>query len=39
MRGGIADFDLETLMTYAEALGMNPQMRTARRPVAMAIAG
>ena len=36
MRGKIADFNLETLVTYAEALGMNPQMKTARRPVGMA---
>jgi predicted XRE-type DNA-binding protein len=31
IRGKIADFDLETLATYAEILGMNPRMKTARR--------
>lgn len=36
MRGKIADFNLETLVIYAEALGMNPQMKTARRPVEVA---
>ncbi len=38
MRGKIADFNLETLVTYAETLGMNPQMKTARRSVGMAAA-
>lgn len=38
MRGKIADFNLETLVTYAETLGMNPQMKTARRPAGMAAA-
>jgi predicted XRE-type DNA-binding protein len=32
MRGKIANFNLETLVTYAETLGMNPQMKTSRRP-------
>lgn len=33
MRGKIANFNLETLVIYAETLGMNPQMKTARHPV------
>ncbi|MGH9573396.1 MAG: helix-turn-helix domain-containing protein [Candidatus Acidiferrales bacterium] len=36
MRGKIADFNLETLVIYAEALGLSPQMRTARRPAEVA---
>jgi predicted XRE-type DNA-binding protein len=32
MRGKIADFNLETLVMYAETLGMNPQMRINKRP-------
>lgn len=32
MRGKVANFNLETLVIYAETLGMNPQMKTARRP-------
>lgn len=35
MRGKIAGFNLETLVVYAEALGMNPQMKTARHPTEM----
>ena len=38
MRGKIADFNLETLVTYAETLDMNPQLKTARHPVGMAAA-
>lgn len=38
MRGKLADFNLETLVTYAETLGMNPRMKTDRRPVGMAVA-
>jgi predicted XRE-type DNA-binding protein len=38
MRGKIADFNLETLVTYAETLGMNPQLKTVRRPVGVAAA-
>jgi predicted XRE-type DNA-binding protein len=36
MRGKIANFNLETLVQYAEALGMNPQMKTGRRSVEVA---
>lgn len=32
MRGKIALFNLETLVTYADILGMNPQMKTAKSP-------
>jgi predicted XRE-type DNA-binding protein len=35
MRGKIASFNLETLVQYAETLGMNPQMKTDRRPAEM----
>ncbi len=38
MRGKIADFNLETLVVYAETLGMNPQMKTGRRPAEIAAA-
>ncbi|MGH9431186.1 MAG: helix-turn-helix domain-containing protein [Terriglobia bacterium] len=38
MRGKIADFNLETLVIYAETLGMNPQMKTTRHPVEMTAA-
>jgi predicted XRE-type DNA-binding protein len=36
MRGKSASFSLETLVQYAETLGMNPQMKTDRRPAEMA---
>jgi predicted XRE-type DNA-binding protein len=36
MRGKIANFNLETLVQYAETLGMNPQMKTKNRPAEMA---
>jgi predicted XRE-type DNA-binding protein len=36
MRGKIASFNLETLVQYAETLGMNPQMKTNRRPAELA---
>jgi predicted XRE-type DNA-binding protein len=36
MRGKTANFNLETLVQYAEMLGMNPQMKTNRRPAEMA---
>jgi predicted XRE-type DNA-binding protein len=32
MRGKIALFNLETLVTYADILGMKPQLKTAKRP-------
>jgi len=37
-RGKIANFNLETLVIYAERLGMNPRMKTNRRPAEMAAA-
>jgi predicted XRE-type DNA-binding protein len=36
MRGKIASFSLETLVTYADILGMKPKMTTAKRPALMA---
>jgi predicted XRE-type DNA-binding protein len=36
MRGKIANFNLETLVVYAEALGMKPEIKINRRPVEMA---
>ena len=38
MRGKLANFNLETLVVYAETLGMKPQIKTRRRPVEMAAA-
>jgi predicted XRE-type DNA-binding protein len=38
MRGKLANFNLETLVTYAEKLGMQPQLKTNRRPAEMAAA-
>lgn len=38
MRGKIANFNLETLVVYAEALGMNPQIKIRRRAAQMAAA-
>jgi predicted XRE-type DNA-binding protein len=35
MRGKLANFNLETLVTYAEKLGMEPQLKTNRRHAAM----
>ncbi len=35
MRGKLANFNIETLVTYAEKLGMQPQLRTNRRQAAM----
>jgi hypothetical protein len=34
MRGKLANFNLETLVTYAEKLGMQPQLKTNRGPAA-----
>jgi predicted XRE-type DNA-binding protein len=34
MRGKLANFNLETLVAYAEKLGMQPQLKTNRRPAA-----
>jgi predicted XRE-type DNA-binding protein len=36
MRGKLANFNLETLVVYAETLGMKPQIKTNRRPAEMA---
>src|ERR1700730_13857591 len=36
MRGKLANFNLETLVVYAETLGMKPQIKTNQRPVEMA---
>jgi predicted XRE-type DNA-binding protein len=38
MRGKLANFNLETLVTYAEKLGMQPQLKTNRRHAAMVAA-
>lgn len=32
MCGKIANFNLETLVMYADTLGLNPQMKTSRHP-------
>lgn len=34
----LANFNLETLVIYAEALGMNPQIKINKRPAEMATA-
>ena len=36
MRGKLANFNLETLVVYAETLGMKPQIKTNQRPAEMA---
>jgi len=36
MRGKLANFNLETLVVYAETLGMKPQIKTYQRPAEMA---
>jgi len=36
MRGKLANFNLETLVTYAETLGMNPQIKINKRATEMA---
>ncbi|HEX2713377.1 MAG TPA: helix-turn-helix transcriptional regulator [Candidatus Acidoferrales bacterium] len=38
MRGKLSYFNLETLVMYAETLGMNPQMRINKRPAEVAAA-
>jgi predicted XRE-type DNA-binding protein len=38
MRGKLASFNLETLVRYADTLGMNPQMKIKKRPAEMAVA-
>lgn len=38
MRGKLAYFNLETLVTYADKLGMQPQLKTNRRHALMAAA-
>jgi len=35
MRGKLANFNLETLIVYAETLGMKPQIKTYQRPAEM----
>ena len=35
MRGKLANFNLETLVVYAETLGMKPQIKTNQRPTEM----